>query len=213
MSLVAVTSSMPYRRQLPWSVTWRIVPTKPSPHAVVWKTARPAEHRQGRKDASLVGQLRYAREAEAQAVTLAEDVALLVRWLQHDVLAVRGPDYVGRCALYDWVVAELRLREPHCPHRIRPVRCLLENQRDALLAFAKQLDGDLQALAEEFAVPATLVEEVRDVLSLPSQRPERWQREQGLWALLGLAVRRGTPSRGGVVGAGGACQQRDREPE
>ncbi len=43
-----------------------------------------AEHRQGRKDASLVGQLRYAREAEAQAVTLAEDVALLVRWLQHD---------------------------------------------------------------------------------------------------------------------------------
>ncbi len=31
----------------------------------------------------------------------------------------------------------------------------------------KQLDGDLQALAEEFAVPATLVEEVRDVLSLP----------------------------------------------
>ncbi len=141
-----------------------------------------AEHRQGRKDASLVGQLRYAREAEAQAVTLAEDVALLVRWLQHDVLAVRGPDYVGRCALYDWVVAELRLREPHCPHRIRPVRCLLENQRDALLAFAKQLDGDLQALAEEFAVPATLVEEVRDVLSLPSQRPERWQREQGLWA-------------------------------
>ncbi len=33
----------------PWSVTWRIVPTKPSPHAVVWKTARPAEHRQGRK--------------------------------------------------------------------------------------------------------------------------------------------------------------------
>ncbi len=115
-------------------------------------------------------------------MTLAEDVALLVRWLQHDVLAVRGPDYVGRCALYDWVVAELRLREPHCPHRIRPVRCLLENQRDALLAFAKQLDGDLQALAEEFAVPATLVEEVRDVLSLPSQRPERWQREQGLWA-------------------------------
>ncbi len=46
-------------------------------------------------------------------------------------------------------------------------------------------------MAEEFAVPATLVEEVRDVLSLPSQRPERWQREQGLWARWG--------SRYGVV--------------
>jgi hypothetical protein len=151
------------------------------------------EYRQGRKDASLAGQLRYAREAEAQTVVIAEDVALLVRWLQHDVLAVRGPDYAGRCALYDWIVAELRLREPHCPHRIRPVRCLLENQRGALLAFAKELDQDLQILAEEFTVPATLVEEVRDVLSLPSQRPERWQREQVLWARWG--------SRYGVVRA------------
>ncbi len=122
------------------------------------------------------------RPRARQAVTLAEDVALLVRWLQHDAQGQRraSSDHVGRRALYDWVVAELRPREPHRPHRIRPVRCLLENQRDALLAFAKQLDGDLQALAEEFAVPATLVEEVRDVLSLPSQRPERWQREQGL---------------------------------
>ncbi len=115
-------------------------------------------------------------------MTLAEDVALLVRWLQHDGrLAVRGPTYVGRCALYDWVVAgTAACASLHCPHRIRPVRCLLENQRDALLAFAKELDQDLHALAEEFAVPATLVEEVRDVLSLPGQRPERWQREQGL---------------------------------
>jgi hypothetical protein len=151
------------------------------------------EQRQGRKDASLAGQLRYAREAEAQTVALAEDMALLVRWLQHDVLAVHGPDYAGRCFLYDWIVAEMRRREPHCPHRIRPVRCLLENQRDALLAFAKELDQDLQILAEEFTVPATLVEEVRHVLSLPSQRPERWQREQVLWARWG--------SRYGVVRA------------
>lgn len=143
------------------------------------------ERRQGRKDASLAGQLRYARAAEVSAVVLAEDVAQLIRWLRHDVLAVRGPDYASRCALYDWIVAELRLREPHCPHRIRPVRCLLENQRDALLAFAKQLDGDLQALAEEFSVPTALIEEVRQVLSLASHRPERWQREQGLWTRWG----------------------------
>ena len=149
------------------------------------------EHRQGRKDASRAGQLRYARDAEVSEVARAEEVALLVRWLHHDVLAVRGPDYARRCALYDWIVAELRLREPHCPQRIRPVRCLLENQRDALLAFAKVLDQDLQTLAEEGTVPGEMIEEVRQVLCLASHRPERWQREQVLWARWG--------SRYGVV--------------
>jgi hypothetical protein len=139
------------------------------------------EHRQGRKDQSLAGQLRYARAAETQALALAEEVAALIGWLRQDILAVRGPDYASRCALYDWIVTELRLRESHCPHKIRPVRCLLENQRDDLLAFAQQLDQDLQALAEECAVPGALVEEVRQVLRLSAHRPERWQREQALW--------------------------------
>lgn len=140
-----------------------------------------SEHRQGRKDRSLAAQLRYAREAETQAVTLADEVATLIGWLRQDILSVPGPDYASRCALYDWIVAELRVREPLCPHKIRPVRCLLENQRDHLLAFAKQLDEDLQALTEEFAVPAAVVEETRQVLSLPANRAERWQREKVLW--------------------------------
>jgi hypothetical protein len=138
------------------------------------------EHRQGRKDRSLGAQLRYAREAEAQAVALADEVAVLIGWLRQDVLAVRGPDYPSRCALYDWLVTELRRREPHCPHRIRPVRCLLENHRDDLLAFAQQLDQDLQALAAEGATPGALVEEIRHVLSLPSTDPQRWQQEKAL---------------------------------
>ncbi len=110
-------------------------------------------HRQGRKEASPAGRLRYARAAEAQAVALADEAATLIGWLRQDVLAVRGPDYAGRRALYDGIVAELWLREAHCPQRIRPVRCLLENQRDNPLAFAKQLDQDLEALAAEFRVP------------------------------------------------------------
>jgi hypothetical protein len=144
-----------------------------------------SEYRQGRKDASLAGQLRYAREAEAKAITLAEEVAVLIGWLRQDVLAVRGPDYASRCALYDWIVAELKVREPSCTHRIGPVRRLLENQREALLAFAKQLDSDLWALAEELAVPQTMVEDVRQVLGLAGCRPERWQQEQLLWSRWG----------------------------
>jgi hypothetical protein len=114
-------------------------------------------------------------------VALADEVAALIGWLRQDVLAVRGPDYAGRCALYNWIVAELQAREAHCSHRIGPVRCLLENQRDNLLAFAKQLDQDLEALAEEFLVPSVAVEATRPVLSLASGRPERWQREKALW--------------------------------
>ncbi len=140
-----------------------------------------SEHRQGRKDQSLASQLRYARVAEAEAIALAEEVATLIGWLRQDILAVRGPDYATRVALYDWLVAELRLREPLCPHKIRPVRCLLENQHDHLLAFAKQLDQDLHTLAAENSVPVSLVEEVRQVLSLPARGLERWQREQALW--------------------------------
>jgi hypothetical protein len=49
------------------------------------------------------------------------------------------------------------------------------------LAFAKQLDQDLEALAAEFRVPVAAVAETRHVLSLAAGRPERWQREQALW--------------------------------
>jgi hypothetical protein len=143
------------------------------------------EHRQGRKNASLTGQLRYARAAETKALTLAEAVGTLIGWLRQDVLALPGPDYASRCALCDWIVAELRAREALCTHQIRPVRVLLEHQRDDLLAFARQLDQDLQALAEEFTVPVAVVEEVRQVQALHANSPERWQRDRACWERLG----------------------------
>jgi hypothetical protein len=143
------------------------------------------ERRRGHKAADVSAKLRYARPAEARAVALAEDVALLVRWLREDILAVAGPDHATRCALYDWVVAELRAREEQCPHRLRPVRTLLENQRDALLAFAAALDQDLAALAEEFAVPAATVRSILQAQALPGVQTRRWQRQAALWQQVG----------------------------
>jgi hypothetical protein len=143
------------------------------------------ERRHGRKAADVAGKLRHARPAEARAVVLAEEVALLVRWLREDLLAVAGPDHATRRELYDWVVAELRAREGQCPHRIRPVRTLLENQRDALLAFAAGLDQDLAALAEEFAVPVAAVRSVLQAQALPPTAARRWQLQAGLWQQLG----------------------------
>lgn len=143
------------------------------------------ERRRGRKAADLVARLRYAKPVEAQAVALAEDVSLLVRWLREDILAVTGPDYATRIALFDWVVSELRARENQCPHRIGPLRTLLENQRDALLAFVVAMDQDLQELSREYAVPEATVRAILQLQALPSNSVQRWQGQAELWQQLG----------------------------
>jgi hypothetical protein len=139
-----------------------------------------AEHRQGRKDLFLIRNVRLAQQAEAKAIALAEDVALLARWLQHDILPVAGPEYAIRRDLFDFVVAQLRAREPACPHRIKPVRTLLANQRDNLLAFAVELDHDLAALAQKWQIGVTIAREVLLVQALPTWSSERWRREATL---------------------------------
>jgi hypothetical protein len=139
-----------------------------------------AERRQGRKKQDLAQKLRYARQAEAKAITLAGDVALLARWLREDILSVAGPESAIRRELYDFVVVELRAREPACPHRIKPVRQLLENQRDHLLAFAVDLDRDLAALARRWQIGSATAREVLEMQALPVYDPRRWWREAAL---------------------------------
>jgi hypothetical protein len=139
-----------------------------------------AEHRRGRKDQSLARKLSSARSAEAKAIALADEVALLARWLRDDILSVAGPESAIRRDLFDFVVAELLARESACPHRIRPVRTLLENQRDNLLAFAVDLDRDLTTLAQEWQISVTTAREVLQVQSLPTWDPNRWRREAAL---------------------------------
>jgi hypothetical protein len=135
------------------------------------------QKKRGRNDASASQKLRHARPAEAQALALADDVATLMRWLRRDVLAVAGPPFAERCALYDFIVAELRTRQELCPHRLAPVCTYLTNHRDALLAFAKELDSALDALAEEFQLPVALLRELLHVQMLDLCDQRRWPRE------------------------------------
>ncbi len=101
-------------------------------------------------------------------------------WLRRDILSLTGPQHATRCALYDFVVAELRLRESLGPHRIGPVVRALTNQRDDLLAFAAQLDQDLANLAAEFQLPVTTVREASNTEALDLRDPARWLREAAL---------------------------------
>jgi hypothetical protein len=138
------------------------------------------ERKHGRRDGSVGQKLRHARPAAAAAVALADDVATLVGWLRRDILALAGPCHAERAALYDFVVAELRARAAQCPHRLNPVCTYLANQRDAVLAFAEQLDADLGAVAADFQVPPALPRAVLHVQEMDVCDARRWPREAAL---------------------------------
>jgi hypothetical protein len=139
----------------------------------------------GAKAAALLRQIPVAAVEEAQAITLADDIALLARWLRFDLFAVSGLAYADRLALYAFVVAELQTRIPLCPHRLDPLCTLLINQRDNLLAFARQLDTDLTAVAEQFHLSVDRVRAVLDLQALDPRHPQHWQRDAHLRRQLG----------------------------
>ena len=129
---------------------------------------------------SLSHKVTAAAQEQAKAIPLADDVAVLARWLRADVFAVSALPYADRAALFDFIVAELQARASFCPHRLGPVCTLLQNHRDQLLAFAWQLDEDLSKLAAEFEVPVALVRELLDLQTLDKRQPFRWQKEAAL---------------------------------
>lgn len=141
--------------------------------------------KQARRDqvgqvAALSRKISAVVEEQAKAITLADEVAVLARWLRADVFAVSGLPFAERCALFDFILAELRVRALQCPHRLNPVCTLLQNHRDQLLAFAKQLDEDLTNLAAAFEVPVAIVRDMLDMLACDERHPRRWQKEAAL---------------------------------
>ena len=146
------------------------------------KMARARRQGQGRELSARLGQ---ARLAETVAIALADDVALLLRWLRNDILPPRGPDFATRLALLDWVVEELRRRETQCAHRIAPVRKLLENHRQELLAYVERLDENLAGLAEEFDVSPSAARAVWNLECLDAASPPYGQEAEALRCQLG----------------------------
>ena len=139
----------------------------------------------GRPTQGIAVKLGHAEREEARAVALADEVAALLKWLREDVLSLGGPDQATRRELFDFIVVELRSREPLCPHRIGPVVRALSNQRDDLLAFAAGLDQDLAVVAAEFQVAVESARAVLNVELLGPDDPSRWPREAVLRSQLG----------------------------
>lgn len=144
------------------------------------KLQRQARRAQLGQVQELARKVSAAAREQAKAIPLADEVALLARWLRTEVFAVSGLPYADRCMLFDFLVGEWKARVPQCPHRLQPVCTLLQNHRDQLLAFALQLDEDLAQLAAEFEVPVAIVREMLDVQKLDQRPAQRWPREGAL---------------------------------
>jgi len=135
------------------------------------------QHCQGR---ALSQRLARARVHEASALRLADEVHTLTGWMQHDILALAGPDASTRQALYDFVMESLQALETLDAPRLRPVRQRFVNQRDALLAFATGLDQALDALAQRFAVPVFRLRQVLALQELAPPTPAYWSQVAAL---------------------------------
>ncbi len=136
-------------------------------------------------DHEFAAHLERARQAETQAHQLARDIRTLVQWLSHDILALAGPALATRRELFDFIVVELAAREPGDARRIRPVRVALQNQRDALLAFAGVLDGKLADIAQTHTISEPLVREACVLHRLPNTSPAYWQGWNRLRTIMG----------------------------
>lgn len=92
-----------------------------------------------------------------------------------------GPLLPQRQELFDFIVAELRLREVAGCQRIHPLRVALFKQRDDLLAFAQVLDQKLVDITQRFH---TLLHLIRAVCLLHRRKPTSatyWQRWNQLY--------------------------------
>jgi hypothetical protein len=157
------------------------------------------EQRQGRPTHGVAQRLRQARAACGLSVALADDVRLLRDWLRHDVLAVAGPSHADRCALYDFILAELRTRVPSCPHRLSSIYRALKNRRDDLLCFARVLDQRLGTIAAAFEASPQCLRRLLWARSRIEGDPRRWAEEAAVRECLDSRFHRACVAIDGLI--------------
>lgn len=132
----------------------------------------------------LYEKLLKAETASDAALTLANDIRILYRWLKNDILVLVGPSYAFRQELLTFVIEELRAREG-LHHKITSVRTYLENHKDNLLEFMQIMEARFYAIAQTSEVSLAYVLAMYELQGLPSSSQKRWQRHAELQNDLG----------------------------
>jgi hypothetical protein len=133
---------------------------------------------------SLYEKLLKAEDASEAALTLANDIRILYRWLKNDILALVGPSYTVRQELLTFIIAQLQARE-RLHHKITPMRAYLENHKDNLLEFMHIMEAKFYAIAQTSEVPLAYVLAMYELQGLSSSSQKRWQRHAELQHDLG----------------------------
>lgn len=126
-----------------------------------------------------------AKKEASSAVQLQSDISTLAKWLKQDILSVVGPDLSTRQELLEFVIEELKSREVQSPHRIRPVRKLLESQGKELLHFAEDIDNSIEELAERYSISPCSVRLVFELHSISNYENRYWELSNQLYDRLG----------------------------
>ena len=146
------------------------------------KIKKAKKKKKGVKYSSRLGSAR--KEAE-KAVSLADDIKTLSKWLQNDILSVIGPDVFLRCKLMDFIIEELKLREIQCSYRIARVRKMLENQKEGLIQFSIIQDEQLATIAKTHNVDVYFIRQIFELQRLPNNSQCYWSKKNKLYSYVG----------------------------
>ena len=101
---------------------------------------------QGHKYSS---KLRQAKLSVEKYMKLHETVSTLSSWMQHYILQMTGYDYDSRLMLITFIADLFCQIEAELPHKSRPIRITIQNNKKQLLGFVRLLEEEFEALALE----------------------------------------------------------------
>jgi len=129
--------------------------------------------------------LHAARANERQLVEAADDLRVLSQWMRQDVLGLKGPDPAVRRELFDWIVKEIAQRAAIGGRLAKAAAKALAAGRDRLLAFAQELERQLQRAAEAVGLPLHLIKRVYELEKGDEGDAAYWQERSKLEHQLG----------------------------
>lgn len=128
----------------------------------------------GKKKSKYSRKLAIARVQESSLSELTDGLAILIDWLQSDILALNGPDYTTRHGLFEFVLDEFRKLEEGY-EKVVAARKSLETHKLEYLAFAKDLEQKINSTAQNYEIPNAVLQKMIVALGLKDFDPKKYK--------------------------------------